>query len=86
MQNTHDFRQLFKHRFIYLFQGYYVYYILQATSHSLHISCFNLGGLLQTDTDSLKRMVLGDLLELGLQKHSDEVKAIVQRAVKGLLK
>ena len=42
------------------------------------------GGLLQTDTDSLKRMVLGDLLELGLQKHADEVKAIVQRAVKGL--
>jgi len=44
-----------------------------------------LGGLLQTDTDSLRKMVLGDLLELGLQKHADEVKAIVQRAVKGNL-
>jgi len=44
---------------------------------------FSTGGLLQTDTDSLKKTVLGDLLELGLQKHADEVKAIVQRAVKG---
>lgn len=42
-----------------------------------------LGGLLQTDTDSLRKMILGDLLELGLQKHGEEVKAIVQRAIKG---
>lgn len=28
-------------------------------------------------------MILGDLLELGLQKHGEEVKAIVQRAIKG---
>lgn len=41
------------------------------------------GGLLQTDTDSLRKMVLGDLLDLGLQKHAEEVKSIVQRAVKG---
>nr|XP_039248070.1 LOW QUALITY PROTEIN: dynein beta chain, ciliary-like [Styela clava] len=42
------------------------------------------GGLLQTDTDSLRKMILGDLLELGLQKHAEEVKSIVQRAVKDL--
>ncbi|XP_033103095.1 dynein heavy chain 9, axonemal-like [Anneissia japonica] len=40
------------------------------------------GGILQIDNDSLKRMTLGQLLQLGLQNHVDEVRAIVYRAVK----
>ncbi|CAH1797693.1 unnamed protein product [Owenia fusiformis] len=42
------------------------------------------GGALQIDNDTLKRMTLGELLSLGLQKHVDDVRAIVQRAVKDL--
>ncbi|XP_071959570.1 uncharacterized protein [Antedon mediterranea] len=40
------------------------------------------GGILQIDNESLKRMTLGQLLQLGLQNHVDEVRAIVYRAVK----
>ncbi|XP_078672103.1 uncharacterized protein LOC144911712 isoform X1 [Branchiostoma floridae x Branchiostoma belcheri] len=40
------------------------------------------GGVLQIDNDSLKKMTLGQLLELGLQRHVDDVRNIVQRAVK----
>ncbi|XP_071095883.1 uncharacterized protein [Haliotis cracherodii] len=42
------------------------------------------GGALTIDNDTLKRMTLGELLSLGLQKHVDDVRAIVQRAVKDL--
>ncbi|XP_053409232.1 uncharacterized protein LOC123561373 isoform X4 [Mercenaria mercenaria] len=42
------------------------------------------GGAISIDNDSLKRMTLGDLLGLGLQQHVDDVRAIVQRAVKDL--
>ncbi|ELU01784.1 hypothetical protein CAPTEDRAFT_107783 [Capitella teleta] len=42
------------------------------------------GGAVQIDNDTLKRMTLGELLSLGLQKHGDDVRAIVQRAVKDL--
>ncbi|XP_056010102.1 uncharacterized protein LOC125667097 [Ostrea edulis] len=41
-------------------------------------------GGINIDTDSLKRMTLGELLGLGLQKHVDDVRAQVQRAVKDL--
>ncbi|XP_022099208.1 dynein beta chain, ciliary-like [Acanthaster planci] len=40
------------------------------------------GGALLIDNENLKRMTLGQLLQLGLQNHVDEVRAIVQRAVK----
>ncbi|XP_064650622.1 uncharacterized protein LOC135502065 isoform X3 [Lineus longissimus] len=42
------------------------------------------GGALQIDNDTLKRMTFGELLGLGLQKHVEDVRAIVQRAVKDL--
>ncbi|KAK6172547.1 hypothetical protein SNE40_016179 [Patella caerulea] len=42
------------------------------------------GGALTIDNDMLKRMTLGELLSLGLQKHVDDVRAIVQRAAKDL--
>nr|XP_022320176.1 dynein beta chain, flagellar outer arm-like isoform X6 [Crassostrea virginica] len=41
-------------------------------------------GGINIDSDSLKRMTLGELLGLGLQKHVDDVRAQVQRAVKDL--
>ncbi|KAL3885754.1 hypothetical protein ACJMK2_025795 [Sinanodonta woodiana] len=42
------------------------------------------GGALTIDNDTLKRMTLGELLSLGLQQHVDDVRAIVQRAMKDL--
>ncbi|XP_052258855.1 uncharacterized protein LOC127863384 isoform X2 [Dreissena polymorpha] len=42
------------------------------------------GEVVQIDNDTLKRMTLGELLSLGLQQHVDDVRAIVQRAVKDL--
>ncbi|GFS27875.1 dynein beta chain, flagellar outer arm [Elysia marginata] len=42
------------------------------------------GGALTIDNDTLKRMTLKELLSLGLQQHVDDVRAIVQRAVKDL--
>ncbi|GFO25145.1 dynein beta chain, ciliary-like, partial [Plakobranchus ocellatus] len=42
------------------------------------------GGALTIDNDTLKRMTLRELLSLGLQQHVDDVRAIVQRAVKDL--
>ncbi|XP_076457719.1 uncharacterized protein LOC143291635 isoform X3 [Babylonia areolata] len=42
------------------------------------------GGAFTIDNDTLKRMTLKELLSLGLQKHVDDVRAIVQRAVKDL--
>ncbi|KAL5020323.1 hypothetical protein ScPMuIL_003215 [Solemya velum] len=43
-----------------------------------------IGGALTIDNDTLKKMTLGELLSLGLQKHVDDVRGIVQRAVKDL--
>eukprot|EP00057_Strongylocentrotus_purpuratus_P006394 XP_011660868.1 PREDICTED: dynein beta chain, flagellar outer arm [Strongylocentrotus purpuratus] len=40
------------------------------------------GGALVIDNESLINMTFGQLLQLGLQNHVDEVRAIVQRAVK----
>ncbi|XP_043910785.1 dynein beta chain, flagellar outer arm-like [Protopterus annectens] len=40
------------------------------------------GGVLHVTAENLRTMTLGDLLTLGLQKHIDHVKTIVQRAVK----
>ncbi|XP_069115919.1 uncharacterized protein [Argopecten irradians] len=42
------------------------------------------GGALTIDNDTLKRMTLGELLSLGLQTHVDDVRVIVQKAVKDL--
>ncbi|KAJ1184768.1 hypothetical protein NDU88_001571 [Pleurodeles waltl] len=40
------------------------------------------GGVLRVTAESLRAMTLGDLLALGLQKHTGHVKTIVQRAVR----
>ncbi|KAI0240665.1 Dynein heavy chain 9, axonemal [Lamellibrachia satsuma] len=42
------------------------------------------GGAVQIDNETLKKMTLGELLSLGLQQHVDDVRAIVQRAIKDL--
>ncbi|XP_055866060.1 uncharacterized protein LOC106055129 isoform X2 [Biomphalaria glabrata] len=42
------------------------------------------GGVFTVDNDSLKRMTFEELLNLGLQQHVDDVRAIVLRAVKDL--
>ncbi|XP_069470025.1 uncharacterized protein [Ambystoma mexicanum] len=40
------------------------------------------GGVLRVTAESLRSMTLGDLLALGLQRHTGHVKSIVQRAVR----
>ncbi|XP_075192459.1 uncharacterized protein LOC142291659 [Anomaloglossus baeobatrachus] len=40
------------------------------------------GGLLRVTADSLKAMTLGDLLAMDLQKHTEDVRSIVQRAMR----
>ncbi|XP_056412427.1 uncharacterized protein LOC130355786 isoform X2 [Hyla sarda] len=40
------------------------------------------GGMLRVTADSLKAMTLGDLLAMGLQKHTQDVRTIVQRALR----
>ncbi|XP_052060514.1 uncharacterized protein LOC127700861 isoform X4 [Mytilus californianus] len=42
------------------------------------------GGTVNIDNDTLKRMTLKEFIGLGLQKHIDDVRAIVQKAVKDL--
>ncbi|XP_077155311.1 uncharacterized protein LOC143817709 [Ranitomeya variabilis] len=39
------------------------------------------GGLLRVTADTLKAMTLGDLLSMDLQKHTEDVRTIVQRAM-----
>ncbi|XP_069829066.1 uncharacterized protein [Dendropsophus ebraccatus] len=40
------------------------------------------GGMLRVTADSLKAMTLGDLLAMDLQKHTEDVRTIVQRAMR----
>ncbi|XP_075707241.1 uncharacterized protein LOC142741794 [Rhinoderma darwinii] len=40
------------------------------------------GGMLRVTADSLKAMILGDLLSMDLQKHTEDVRTTVQRAMR----